>query len=77
MANIVEEVKKVIEERIQDAPCGIFDCRNWVGDPIDNLFKQDGVSVDICWMELYFEVIGLSDEDFQEVKAFYMEKRGW
>ena len=75
MTNIVDEVKRVIEENIQDAPCGIFDCRNLVGDTMDNLFMQDGVSVDICYGYMYFEIFGLCDEDFQKLKEFYMEKR--
>ena len=67
----VEEVKAVIANNIEDAMYGIFDCRNIVGDPMTTLCEDDGVRVDICYKYEYFEIFGLTDEEFAEVESFY------
>lgn len=71
--NRLEEVKKVIEENIDDAMSGIFDTRNFVGDIMDNLYynSEIGVTVDICYGYSYFEVFGLSKEEFEELEKYY------
>lgn len=68
----VEKVKAVIAKNIEDALCGIFDCCNLVGDPMETLYKDDAVQVDICYGWGYFEVFGLTDKEFAEVKSFYV-----
>ena len=71
MTNTVEKVKEVIENNIGDALCGIFDCRNFVGDPMETIYDEMGVRIEICRNWGYFEVFGLTDEEFSEVESFY------
>ena len=71
MTKEVEKVKEVIKNNIEDASYGIFDCRNIVGDPMETIYDEDGVRIDICRNWEYFEVFGLTNEEFAEVKSFY------
>lgn len=71
MKTNLETAKRVIEEHFKEANCGIFDCRNWVGDPMVTVYDDAGLTIDICYDWAYFEVFGLSDEDFAELKRFY------
>ena len=73
MENKLERAKQVIEENLNDARYGIFDSRNVVGDPMDNIYDEDGLSIDICWGYGYFEVFGLSTSEFAELENFYNE----
>lgn len=68
----VEKVKAVIAENIEDAGCGIFNCCNCIGDPMETLYEDNEVQVDFCYREGYFEVFGLTDEEFAEVESFYV-----
>ena len=71
MTKAVERVKEVIKNNIEDAMYGIFDCRNSVGDPMEMIYDEDGVSVDICRNWGYFEVFGLTEQEFGKVESFY------
>lgn len=71
MTKVVEKVKAVISDNIEDALYGIFDCRNIVGDPMETIYDEDEVSIDICRHHGYFEVFGLSEQEFGEVESFY------
>lgn len=71
MKTNLEIAKRVIEENYKKADCGIFNCRNWTGDPMVTVYDEAGLTIDICYYYSYFEVFGLSDEDFAELKNFY------
>lgn len=71
MNKAVEKVKEVIENNIEDALCGIFDCRNIVGDPMETIYDEGGVIIDICRNWEYFEVFGLTNKEFAEIESFY------
>ena len=71
MTKAVEKVKEVIKNNIEDASYGIFDCRNIVGDPMETIYDGDGVRIDICRNWEYFEVFGLTNEEFAEIESFY------
>ena len=71
MKTNLETAKRVIEEHFEEANCGIFDCRNLVGDPMVTVYDDAGLTIDICYEYNYFEVFGLSNEDFTELKKFY------
>lgn len=45
----LEEIKKVIKDNYKHGDCGIFDCRNVVGDTMINIYNKDNVSIDICY----------------------------
>lgn len=67
----LEKAKKVIKDNIKDAKCGIFDSRNLAGDPMTCIYYEDGLQVDICYRYEYFEVFGLSDEEFETLEKYY------
>lgn len=71
MKTKLEIAKSVIKEHIQEADCGIFNSRNVVHDRMDTLYDDYGLKIDICYGYAYFEVFGLSDEDFVELRKFY------
>lgn len=69
----VEKVKSIIAKNVDDAKCGIFNCRNLVGDPMETLYGDNEVQVDICYGHEYFEIFGLTHEEFAEVESFYQQ----
>ena len=73
MNKAVEKVKEVIENNIEDALCGIFDCRNIVGDPMETIYDDGEVRIDLCRNWEYFEVFGLTNEEFAEIESFYKD----
>lgn len=72
----LSKIKEVIKEHISSARCGIFDCRNIVGDYMINIYKDGDVRIDICYGWEYFEVFGLTDEEFFEVEKYYKKLCG-
>lgn len=71
----IEAVKEIIKKNINDAMCGIFCSRNIMGDFMAEIYNRDGVKVDICYGYSYFEIFGLSYEEFEEVEEFYESLR--
>ena len=43
----LSKIKAVIKEHISSARCGIFDCRNIVGDRMTNIYDDGDVQIDI------------------------------
>lgn len=72
----MEIAKRIIKENIRYAEYGIFSTRNTVGDPIDRIYSKDGLIIDICYRYCYFEVFGLSDDEFDKLKRFYKKISG-
>lgn len=72
----LEQAKRIIKEHIEDADCGIFDTRNVAGDKMETIYCEDGLQVDICYYWAYFEVFGLSEEEFAELEKYYSELVG-
>lgn len=72
----LEVAKEVIREYINNGDCGIFSTRNNCGDYIETLYKDEDLTIDICYHYQYFEVFGLSDNEFLELEEFYNELRG-
>lgn len=70
--NRLEKAKEIIRENINDARCGIFDTRNIAGDRMSTIYDEDyDLQIDICYRWEYFEVFGLSDDEFNELEEFY------
>ena len=67
----LSKIKAVIKKHISSARCGIFDCRNLVGDSMHNIYDDGDVQIDICYGWEYFEVFGLTNEEFNEVEKYY------
>lgn len=67
----LEKAKEIIEKNIEDARYGIFNTRNIVGDRMTSLYDDGDLQIDICYDWGYFEVFGLSDEEFEQLEEFY------
>ena len=67
----LDKAKKVVKQYYDEARCGIFNTRNLIGDPMETLYKGSDITIDICYPYAYFEVFGLSDEEFSELEKFY------
>lgn len=63
--------KEVIRTHYESAKCGIFNCRNRAGDPMNNIYDDGELSIDICYYYSYFEVFGLSESDYKQLERFY------
>ena len=70
MSNL-EMAKKIIKASYRDANCGIYNCRNIIGDAMETIYEGEGLTIDICYRYSYFEVFGLSDAEFRELKKYY------
>lgn len=75
MSNL-EKAKEIVKENYRDARCGMFNTRNVVGDVMTNIYDENGLIVDICYDYMYFEVFGLSDNEFVELFKYYNSLRG-
>lgn len=69
--NKLEKAKEIIKTHYEDACCGIFDCRNILGDEMTTIYKDEGLTIDLCYGYMYFEVFGLSREEFKELEKYY------
>jgi hypothetical protein len=69
--NKLEKAKEIIKEYYKEGNCGIYDSRNIVGDWMTNIYNDNGLAIDICYGWSYFEVFGLSDEEFIELEEYY------
>lgn len=67
----LEKAKQIIKENFDNAHCGIFDNRNWVGDTMTELYDDGELKIDICYLYSYFEVFGLTDSEFRRLEDFY------
>ena len=70
MTNL-EIAKEIITKYGKKAQCGIFDCRNTAGDIMFTIYSKNGLIIDICYDWEYFEVFGLSEEDFSQLEKYY------
>lgn len=74
MTNKLEKAKQIIDQYYDRAPHGIFDCKNWGGDDMYTVYASDGLIIDICYRYGYFEVFGLSQDEFLELEKYYNDK---
>lgn len=70
MTNL-ERAKQIIEENFKYATSGLYDSRNLLGDTMSLIYDGDGLEVYISYEYSYFEVFGLSNEDFDKLQEFY------
>lgn len=69
--NKLKIAKRIIKELYNLGDCGLYNSRNLVGDCMTNIYDDEELVIDICYYYSYFEVFGLSDSDFDELKQFY------
>ena len=66
-----EKIKSIMKECIGMGDCGLYNTRNIVGDNMQNLFQGKYFSLDICYEHSYFEVFGMTDEEYELLKEYY------
>ena len=71
--NKLEKAKEIIKKNFRYGDCGLFKSRNVLGDPMHNIYNANGLEIDICYKHSYFEVFGLTDEEFKELKDYYVK----
>lgn len=71
--NKLEKAKEIIKKNFRYGDCGLVKSRNILGDPMHNIYNADGLKIDICFCYSYFEVFGLNDEEFKELKDYYVK----
>lgn len=75
--NKLEKAKEVIMNLMEFGDCGIYNTRNIVGDRMTEIYNDGNLKIDICCSRSYFEVFGLNDNAFKELKKFYNANKGW
>lgn len=72
MYNFSDVEKFLKDEELWGIQC--FCTRNTVGDEMATIYKKDGVTIDFCPSYWYIEVFGLTDEDFDKLRAVEEEE---
>lgn len=72
MTNL-EKAKEIIKAHFNSARCGIYNTRSIFSDAMNTIYDENGLTVDICHDWRYFEVFGLNNEEFDELKRFYFD----
>jgi hypothetical protein len=71
MMTNLEKAKEIMWENYSQAECGIFNTHNVAGDLMGTIYDENGLRIDICVHYGYFEVFGLTYEEFEELERFY------
>lgn len=66
-----EHVKELIKGNFDRADCGLFDVHNIVGDEMTMMYKGEYFELLICIRYSYFEVFGMTEEEFANLEKFY------
>lgn len=68
----LEALKDKIKHYFQHAANGLFDITYSSGDESSStIYASDGVVLNICYCDSYFEIYGLTKEDFNELNEYY------
>ena len=70
----IKVVKDIIDRYYDSASCGIFRNKNQFGDPMETVYEENGVKIDVCFYYSYMEVFGLSDEEYKVIDKYYKNK---
>ena len=71
----LDKAKEVIKEFVNrySGFYGLYNTKNTVGDSLENIYNDNDLKIDICYGNYYFEVFGLTEEEFGALKDFYNE----
>lgn len=69
--NKLDRAKDIIKDNYKSARCGIYDCKNNAGGAMYVLYYDDDIEIDICYHYEYFEVFGLTDDEFKDLEKYY------
>lgn len=76
MTDSLQIAMNVIYKYINFGDCGLYDNHNCVGDAMRTIYEDDNITIMLCERHNYFEVFGLTDEDFDKLHDFYNDLRG-
>lgn len=63
--------KKIIKKHYKEYDCGIFNTSNIAGDHMETIYEDDSIEILGCHYYSYFEVFGLSRDDFDKLEEYY------
>ena len=73
----VEKLKPLIKEHIEEARYGMFNTHGTLGDTYySTLYHDDDIEIRIYHDWLYFEVFGLTSDEYRELYDYYTELGG-
>lgn len=61
----IKKLKKFLQENYPNYQA--FNTRNIYGDPMEEVYNEDGIIVDYCSSYGYVEIFGLTDEEFWDL----------
>lgn len=68
----IETLKKIIKVFYKpDFKGGLFNTKNVTNDKMITIYKSNDIQLDICINYDYFEVFGLTENEFKELQNFY------
>lgn len=67
----LKKAKEIIRENAYTFCFGIFNTRNIAGDKMDTLYSDGKLLIEVCHYWQYFEIFGLSKEEFKELEKYY------
>ena len=68
----IETLKKIIKVFYKpDFKGGLFNTKNVTNDKMITIYKSNDIQLDICIKYDYFEVFGLTENEFKELQNFY------
>lgn len=65
--NLGEVINFLVENNLWGKQC--FNSKGIAGDPMEHMYNKDGVVIDMCWHYDYFEIFGITDEDFEVIES--------
>lgn len=67
----LDTAKRIIRGKYKNFDCGIFNTCNIAGDPMVTIYEDDSLVILGCYNYSYFEVFGLSEDDFNKLEEYY------
>lgn len=67
----LKKIKELIKEYYNLADCGIYNTRNVVGDELTTLYRGKYFTLDICFGYSYYEILGMTLEEFNKLEKYY------
>lgn len=61
----IKKLKKFLQENYPNYQA--FNTRNIYGDPMEEVYNEDGIFVDYCANLGYIEIFGLTNEEFYDL----------
>lgn len=70
----VGAIAKFLHEYFNGYSIQAFTTRNIVGDEMETIYEENGVTIDFCWDYDYIEIFGITEDEFDkllEMKCIY------